>query len=181
MVIAQSSGRTSQRQIIACTLSLTGPEETQSRPMEIVDTLGFLRGTWEIERSIEDHRARIRGSFKGSAILTEMSIGCDVGLGARARYTEVGELRFGSHTGQARRTLEYRQLADMTVMVYFANGTPYVHLDLGTGAWQTDHLCGDDRHEISTFVRSDSIVEERWRVRGPATNYEAITMHTRVG
>jgi hypothetical protein len=54
----------------------------------------------------------------------------------------VGELRFGAHTGQARRTLEYRQLDDVTVMVYFANGRPFVDLDLSTGAWQNNHLYG---------------------------------------
>jgi hypothetical protein len=92
----------------------------------------------------------------------------------------VGEVRFGTYTGQARRTLEYRQLDDVTVMIYFANGRPFVDLDLSTGAWQSDHLCGDDRHEIATFVRSGNIVEERWRVQGPMTNYEAIAIHTRV-
>ncbi|MGO8859606.1 MAG: DUF6314 family protein [Acidimicrobiales bacterium] len=149
--------------------------------MEIVDTLGFLRGTWAIARSIEDHRTGTRGSFKGTATLTEVPIGCRVALEARAHYAEVGELHFGTHTGQARRTLEYRQLDDMTVMVYFANGRPFVDLDLSTGAWQSNHLCGDDRHEIATFVRSSNIVQERWRVQGPMTNYEAITIHTRMG
>jgi hypothetical protein len=148
--------------------------------MEIVDTLGFLRGTWAIVRSIEDHRIGTRGSFKGTATVSAVPIGCHVALEARAHYAEVGEVRFGTYTGQARRTLEYRQLDDVTVMIYFANGRPFVDLDLSTGAWQSDHLCGDDRHEIATFVRSGNIVEERWRVQGPMTNYEAIAIHTRV-
>jgi hypothetical protein len=149
--------------------------------MEIVDTLGFLRGTWRIARSIEDHRIGTRGSFKGTATLTEDSIGCNVAFKARAHYVEVGELRFGTHRGQARRTLEYRQLDDATVMVYLANGRPFVDLDLSTGAWQSEHLCGDDRHEIATFVRSGNMLQEWWRVKGPVTNYEAITILTRVG
>lgn len=148
--------------------------------MEIVDTLGFLRGTWVIARSIEDRRTGTRGSFKGTATLTEVPIGGDAALEARAHYAEVGELRFGSHSGQARRTLEYRRLDDVTVMIYFANGRPFVDLDLSTGVWQSTHLCGDDRHEIATFVRSGNAMQERWRVQGPMTNYEAVTIHTRV-
>ena len=149
--------------------------------MEIVDTLRFLRGTWAIARSIQDHRTGTRGSFKGMATLTEVPTGRNVSLEARAHYAEVGELRFGTHTGQARRSFEYRQLDDVAVMVYFADGTPFVDLDLSTGLWQSDHLCGDDLQEIATFVQSGNIVQERWRVRGPTTNYEAITIHTRVG
>lgn len=52
---------------------------------------------------------------------------------------------------------------------------------ISTGAWQSNHLCGDDRYEMATLVRSRNIVQERWRVRGPITNYEAITIHTRLG
>jgi hypothetical protein len=55
---------------------LPWPEKAESRPMEIVDTLGFLHGTWRIARSIEDHRIGTRGSFKGMATLTEDSIDC---------------------------------------------------------------------------------------------------------
>jgi hypothetical protein len=149
--------------------------------MEIVDTLGFLRGTWAIVRSIEDHRIGTRGSFKGTATLISLPIDSDVALEPRAHYAEVGELRFGTHTGRARRTLEYRQVDAVTVMIYFADGRPFVDLDLRTGVWQSDHVCGDDRHEIATFVRSGDMVVERWRVRGPMTDYEAIALHTRVG
>ena len=149
--------------------------------MEIVDTLGFLRGTWAVVRSIEDHWIGIRGSFNGTATLRAEPIGRNVALEPRTRYAEVGELRFGTHTGQARRTLEYRQRDAATVMIYFANGRPFVDLDLSTGVWESDHLCGDDRHEIATVVRSENIVQERWRVRGPMTDYEAIAIHTRLG
>jgi hypothetical protein len=148
--------------------------------VEIVATLGFLRGTWVLERSIEDHRTGTRGWFKGMATLTAAPIGSTGALEARARYAEVGELRFGTHKGQARRILEYRQLDGVTVMLYFADGKPFVDLDLRTGVWQSHHLCGDDRHAIVTSVRSGDTVHEHWRVQGPTTNYEANTVHTRL-
>jgi hypothetical protein len=149
--------------------------------MEIVDTLGFLLGTWRVSRSIEDHQSRIRGSFEGTAALTEPPSGCNFSLGARARYDEEGELHFGTHMGQAYRSLEYMRLDDVTVMLYFTDGRPFVDLDLSTGAWQSNHLCGDDRYEIATLVRSRNIVQERWRVQGPTTNYDAVTTLMRVG
>ena len=167
--------------IIARTTSLPWLKRHNRDRWRIVDTLGFLLGTWRIARSIEDHQTGTRGSFEGTATLTEAPIGCKATLEARAHYDEAGELRFGTYTGQAHRSLEYRQLHDVTVMLYFADGRPFVDLDLSTGAWQSNHLCGDDRYEIATLLRSRNIVQERWRVQGPMTNYEAITIHTRVG
>jgi hypothetical protein len=65
-------------------------------------------------------------------------------------------------------------------MIYFVDGRPFVDLDLRTGAWRSAHVCDEDRHEIATLVRSRDVVEERWRVRGPATDFEATTIHTRM-
>jgi hypothetical protein len=147
--------------------------------MEIVDTFAFLVGTWRVMRAIEDHRAGTRGWFEGVAALTEVPSDRRGPLGARARYDEVGELHFGTHIGQARRSLQYTRMGDATVMLYFTDGRPFVDLDLAPGEWHSTHFCGDDRYDIATFVRTRSVVEERWRVTGPATGYAAITTLTR--
>ncbi|MHB1712979.1 MAG: DUF6314 family protein [Acidimicrobiales bacterium] len=149
--------------------------------MEIADTLGFLLGTWRIERSIKDHQTGIRGSFEGTSTLVQTPIGRNCSAGVQARYDEAGELRFGTHLGQAHRSLEYMRLDDGAVMLYFTDGRPFVDLDLSTGAWQSTHLCGCDRYEIATLVRSRELVQERWQVRGPTTGYEAVTTLMRVG
>lgn len=149
--------------------------------MEIVDTLGFLLGTWNVMRSMEDHQSGTRGSFEGTATLTEMRPAGDSARGRTARFEEAGELHFGTHTGQAHRRLEYVQLDNATVMLYFADGRPFVDLDLRTGAWRSCHPCADDRYEIATFVRSRDLMEERWRVRGPTTSYDAVSTLTRAG
>lgn len=67
------------------------------------------------------------------------------------------------------------------MLLHFSDGRPYVELDLRSGAWQAVHDCGADRYEIETVVRSASTIEERWRVRGPAKDYTALTTLTRVG
>jgi hypothetical protein len=143
--------------------------------VEILDTLAFLLGSWSLERSIEDHRSGTRGSFSGSATL--VWAGAEPGLASvrRARYDEAGELRFGAHTGPASRHLEYARQDGAAVMIYFADGRPFTDLDLRGGAWSTVHDCDEDRYEITTILRSDRVVEERWRVRGPSLSYDAIT------
>jgi hypothetical protein len=147
--------------------------------MEIPDTVGFLLGTWDVDRSIADHRSLVSGSFRGTAVVAaEPRPG--PGGGSRARYEETGELRFGSHAGPASRRLEYAAARDGgAVSVRFADGRPFVDLDLGGGRWQAVHQCGADRYELTTVVRSHDVVEERWRVRGPAKDYDAVTTLTR--
>ena len=66
-------------------------------------------------------------------------------------------------------------------MLYLTDGTPFVDLDLRSGTWRSVHLCGEDHHEIVTVARSLGEVEERWRVRGPTTNYDAVAILRRVG
>jgi hypothetical protein len=149
-------------------------------PPQIDDTLTFLVGKWTIARAIEDHRSGIRGSFEGSATLAEPASARGGLQEERVRYDEAGELRFGNHMVQAHRSFDYVQLNDATVMIYFLDGRPFVDLDLRTGAWESTHVCDEDRHEIATLVRSRGVVEERWRVRGPATDYAATTIHTRI-
>ncbi len=150
--------------------------------MVILDTLGFLLGTWRIARAIEDHRSETCGSFDGMATLTEKTTHRDTARGMRARYEEAGEMRLGGYVGQACRLLEYRREAndDPRLMLHFTDGRPFVDLDLRSGAWQSIHLCGDDRYEIATFVRSHDLVQERWRVRGPTKDYDATTTLRRV-
>ena len=149
--------------------------------MQITDTLTFLFGTWDLSRSIQDHRSGTRGLFSGRAILAA-GAGAGAGAGAsagRARYDEEGELSFGAHQGPASRHLAYARLDNASVFLYFSNGRPFVDLDLRTGAWHSSHDCVDDRYEIETVVRSDRVIQEFWRVTGPDTSWEAVTTLTR--
>lgn len=153
----------------------------QNQSVEISDTLGFLLGTWELERLIDDHRERSRGSFAGSADLVPMAKSDGARLSDRARYDERGQMRFLGHLGPAFRSLEYAQLDESRVMLYFTDGRPFVDLDLRSGAWRSEHPCAEDHYEITTVVRSKNVVQEYWRVRGPETDYDAVTTLRRVG
>jgi hypothetical protein len=154
--------------------------------LAVDDTFRFLVGTWVVERRFEDHRSGTTGWFRGTATLTERSPGEEPASvrgppPVRAHYREWGQLSFGDSHGPARRLLEYRRIDTTTVAVTFPDGRPFVHLDLASGAWHGCHPCGEDRHQLAMVVRSPDIVQERWQVRGPETDYDAITVLRRGG
>jgi Family of unknown function (DUF6314) len=148
--------------------------------VKIEDTLGFLLGRWELSRSYTDHRSGTDGTFRGQAVLTVTRSGDAAGGLARARYEETGELCFGSYRAPASRSLEYRQQADGTVMLYRPGAQPYIELDLASGVARASHPCGADHYETSVVVQSRDVVEEHWRVRGPDKDYTAVTVMRRV-
>ncbi len=156
---------------------------TDARP-PVHDTLSFLLGQWRVSRTIEDHLGDVDGSFRGTATWTEVpGTGTEwggPGRGVVARYEEAGDLTLGERILPAQRNLEYRGVGEGAVMVYFSDGRPFADLDLRGGAWASTHLCGADTYETATAVLGADLVEERWRVRGPAKDYDAVTILRRV-
>jgi Family of unknown function (DUF6314) len=148
--------------------------------MRIQDTLGFLLGTWALSRSYADHRSGAHGTFNGQAVLALITpAGTDPAL-ERARYEEAGQLCLGSYLAPAARRLEYRRRPGGTLMTYRPGGEPFVPVDLASGTWQAGYPCGGDQYEIRVVVRSADVVEESWRVRGPAKDYTAVATLSRV-
>jgi hypothetical protein len=147
--------------------------------MEITDPLGFLLGSWRVERHIEDYRIGVAGTFKGLATFEPLECGGTLRLGTNVRYLETGELLFGAYRGHCQRSLEYVQREGTAAQILFANGRPFVDLDLSKGPSRSTHLCGFDHYEINFFAHSCDVLEEKWRVRGPMKDYEATTTLTR--
>jgi hypothetical protein len=151
--------------------------------MRVSDTLAFTAGHWRIERVLADHRSGTQGRFTGRATLSEPqpSEPRDPGLhspgpqgpGPELCYLETGELRFGTHTGPATRTLRYQGRPDGTVDVRFADGHLFYRLDLRSGRCVAVHQCRADRYEVTYLVLSENAMEERWQVRGPGKDYQA--------
>jgi hypothetical protein len=173
-------------------------ERSQWRTMRVSDTLAFAAGHWRIERVLADHRSGTQGRFTGSATLSEPVPGEPVPgepvLGSAALsepalgeagdpglapsrpalcYLETGELRFGTHTGPATRTLRYQGRPDGTVDVRFTGGHLFYRLDLRSGRCEAVHQCRADRYEITYLVLSENAMEERWQVQGPGKDYQA--------
>ena len=141
--------------------------------MRVTDTLAFAAGHWRIERVLADHRSGTQGRFTGSATLSEPVPSQPDEPWPALCYLETGELRFGTHSGPATRTLRYQGRPDGTVDVRFADGRLFYRLDLRSGRCEAVHQCGADRYEITYLALSEDAAEERWRVHGPSKDYQA--------
>jgi Family of unknown function (DUF6314) len=136
-------------------------------------TVDFLDGDWNVVRHISDHQTGEVGEFRGQASFRR----CPDGL--VLSYHEHGELRFGSHRGPANRSLLYRELADGSADVRFADGREFYRLDLRSGTWSAEHPCRADHYRVTVRRLSPDSFCETWRVTGPAKDYELATTYTR--
>lgn len=143
--------------------------------MKLSDLLSFLQGSWELDRRIDDGYSGIEGRFVGRGVFEAGRLIGGGGVGGRLVYREKGVLSFGSHRGEASRQLEYVSLGGGRVAVLFADGRPFVELDLVNGSGRATHDCGADRYEITLSVLSDDLLEEHWAVEGPKKAYTALT------
>jgi len=146
--------------------------------VEVDDTLGFLVGRWRLVRTIRDRLAGVDGVFEGTAEIGGASPSVPLLL-ASADHCEDGALTFGAHSGHAGRRLRYER-AGGAVRALFADGRPFVELDLRPGVWRGVHTCGDDRYEMELRVESADAFLEQWQVQGPAKSYEASTSYRRL-
>jgi hypothetical protein len=145
-----------------------------ARPVRVEDTFQVLLGMWSVERRITDHRSGQTGTFTGAAVAEERR-----DEPGTATYEERGELTWGGggHSGPAERRLLYVRQADGGVEVRFGDGRRAWAWDLGNeGRSDAVHPCGEDRYEMSLVARTADELEERWRVSGPAKEYEAVTV-----
>ena len=147
--------------------------------VEIHDTLVFLLGGWNVERSIDDHWNATSGTFVGVSRLSLDPSLIASGDAGQAIYDEQGKLQLGDHVGSARRRLEYRRQDDGSVSLYFLDGRHFIDLDLSSGISEGTHHCASDIYYVKIVVRSMHLYEEHWRVVGPSKDYEAITAYSR--
>ncbi len=139
----------------------------------VEDTYAYLLGPWTLERVIHDRRGGISGCFEGTAEVAPL--GSSPGA-ATAACHEQGVITWGEHTGPAERRLVYVGQGDGSVEVLFGDGRRGFALALEHGRCDALHLCGTDRYEITVTAVSADELEERWRVRGPGKDYEALTV-----
>lgn len=65
-------------------------------------------------------------------------------------------------------------------MICFGDGRPFVDLDLRSTHWCSTHPCNEDTYQLVTDVCAFDVVHEAWRARGPSTDYDAMTVLTRL-
>jgi hypothetical protein len=143
--------------------------------MASIDTFRFLMGHWSLERTIDDHLAKMEISVNGVAAITDTTHSASGAKGRWGTYVENGELCIDGHHGPTNRLLNITSEPDSPIILRFADARIFADLDLRTGIWHATHRCGQDRYEITTRIVSDQEIEELWQVIGPYKNYSAMT------
>lgn len=146
--------------------------------LPVPDTFAYLIGTWTVDRLYRDHVSGTEGRFTGTAVVQPL-LETEPGE-RRASYYESGNLEFGTHRGPAVRRLTLTTTSSsQIVQLWFTDGSPFVELDLRTGAWISEHPCRSDLYELRSEVETENSWREQWRVRGSSKDYEARAQMTR--
>lgn len=149
--------------------------------VEVPDTYSYLLGDWLVERTIEDHRSDISGSFSGTVGVSGVEAVREAAEAElpQARYREIGRLRWSGQEMSCERGLLIARIGTGRVALSFPDGRHFVDVDLRQGTCDVRHDCGADTYDISFVVRSENLYEEHWQVKGPSKDYEARARYQR--
>ncbi len=136
--------------------------------------LDHLRGTWSVERTLQDHASGLTGVFTGTATFAAD----DGGL----RHRERGSLAWaGTAPTIATRELLWRATVSVhSAEVFFPDGRFFHGLDLSDGQDQPEHPCSPDHYRGSFVLQDRAHWRYTWRVSGPAKDLTLATHLTRV-
>jgi hypothetical protein len=121
------------------------------------DLLGWLAGTWSVDRAING-RAH---AFTGTASF--VADGPD-----RMRWEEHGRLVLDAYSGPASRVLLVVGAGDAHE-VFFDDGRLFHALDLASpsGRYAAEHPCGPDLYRGTYAIEDDDALRVVWHVEGP--------------
>ncbi len=125
----------------------------------VPDLAAFLRGRWDIERHIDDHRRGLAGRFSGIGTYAPHTDGLE--------YREAGTLAYGRHAVEAVQRHLYRLASRARAEVRFADGRRFHDLDLSRGVWFCRHPCGADLYTGTFRVLGADAWTQIWEVEGP--------------
>jgi len=119
----------------------------------------WLTGQWSVSRAINGRH----GAFRGAATF--------IGDGdGGVSWHETGRLLLDAYDRPASRTLAVVPAPGLhadTWEVRFDDGRSFHPLDLTTGRWNVEHLCGPDIYAGAYTVLGQDELSVLWRVRGP--------------
>lgn len=125
-----------------------------------MDLLGFLLGTWVLDRRLVDARLGAEGRFEGVARFAPTG-------GGAAAYREEGTMRFLDHVGSAHRDLRCRAVDQSSVAFSFPDGRDFHRLELRPDGYEAEHRCGEDRYLGRFLLVGDAEWHATWKVVGP--------------
>jgi len=138
-----------------------------------VDPVEYLRGAWDVDRSVLDLRTGERGVFRGTARGEAVAAGV-------LHFVESGELTLSGHTGPGRRALELHRTVSGHADVQFADGRHFHGLELGPEPFVVEHRCGGDLYRGDYRLCGPARWSVVWEVDGPAKRYRLATSYVRL-
>lgn len=139
----------------------------------VPDLKTFLRGSWQVDRSLLDRRHSISGEFHGQARFAPARMSLI--------YHELGRLQFGAHLGSAEQFYRYEfDATNARAIVRFRDGRLFHELDLSSGEALVAHACEPDLYEGRFTVIGPTQWKSAWKVAGPRKEQEIMTLYTRL-
>jgi hypothetical protein len=139
----------------------------------VPDVLGYLEGSWRVERTVRDLDSGRTGVFTGGATFTRQH------PDGALLHAESGDFTWDGVTRPAHRAHRFEPGPDGTAFVRFADGRPFHPLDLRTGRWTAEHPCAADRYRGEFDVLTPDRWRVVWTVTGPAKRLVLSTVHDR--
>jgi len=118
--------------------------------------------------------------LNGAAYVTALGVMSAWGDDERATYVESGYTTSGGDRLASSRHLVPVREGVGTCQSPFIDDRLFMPILLKGGEFVANHLCGDDRHIVTTVVTSPNRMDEYWRVRGPGNHYVATARLTRL-
>lgn len=138
--------------------------------LPVTDPVGFLAGTWQVDRDLHEARDDQAGRFVGTAEF--------VPEGDGLRWTETGTAELGTFAGAASRVLLVVP-GEHGWEVRFDDERFFHPLDLTDGCSRVDHPCGEDHYRGELRVEGPDRFVIAWRVRGPRKDQTIVSRYTR--
>ena len=136
----------------------------------VTRSLRDFLGTYQVSRTIEDHRSGQQSTFEGQATLTPDGQG--------AAYREVGRLVMNDQSFEAERRYTWHEQGGR-ICVLFEDGTPFHDFDPVRGGQATEHLCGEDMYRGGYAFDEWTCWSLTWDVVGPRKDYRSTTWYVR--
>lgn len=152
----------------------------------IPDLRAYLRGTWNVQRSLFDRATGAHGSFTGSVTFAAMDSAPDDDGALLQR--ESGTIRWGQHEGPATREYVWRPTSEgHTMDVYFPDGRFFHRVSLSaepaspdSAGAQAEHWCAPDTYRVFYEVLGPDELRYEWDVKGPAKDLLLTTVLARM-
>jgi hypothetical protein len=145
--------------------------------MPVSDLYVFLKGNWQVSKTINDLRLNKPGVMRGTVNITRKN---GQQTNPSLAYREEGELQFGDYREKVHRAYDFKFPEVHRARVLFADGRFFHELDLSSGYCEVEHLCDPDIYHGRFQVVSNDLWLSKWNVFGPSKDFILDNLYQRI-